>query len=593
MSKHLYALHDYDPVWASQVKATAKTAWVVETLEIGDDPANMSGGNFTDRGSYGLTVIGRLNYSHHGTGTIPVKDRYDEFATRCGNYVRSSKGCTLWHIGNEPNIKGERPDNNIITPADYIRCYKGCRNAIKAVSPDHQVMIATVAPYNDESGWCVDYWQKMIEEMGRQGTTTDGFPLHTYSRGPDPASIRSEQKMGGPYSSYYNGFRAYRDFLAVIPYNLSHLPVYITETDQLDPWADKNSGWVREAYREIDDWNHRDGQKISCLALYRWPHFDQWYIEGKQGVITDFHQTLTGTNYLVPQQSPPSPPSNVSTVTVTAPAGANIRSGPATTYPVIQAMPYGTVLTVTGKSGTVDDLWWRVEEPAGWVSDTVVTQGGTAPSPTPTVPSTSQGWLVTALARVVGIDPLVAQAILAIESGGSGFGPDGRLTIRFEAHLFLGCIKQSAPDKLPQAQMHFRVGDPPWTGQEWDAGNGWQPLHDQGQAEEYAAFTLARNIDESCAYNSISMGASQILGSNAHSLGYASPQAIYAAFSDKERGGEEQVVALFSYLRARGLIPAAAAKDWTSLARGYNGSGAVSTYASLLHQKYLALGGTD
>ncbi len=78
-----------------------------------------------------------------------------------------------------------------------------------------------------------------------------------------------------------------------IPDDMRHLPVYITETDQGDePWRDDNSGWVKAAYGEIDDWNQNNSQKIRSLILYRWPNIDRWYIEGKSGVIEDFQEAL-------------------------------------------------------------------------------------------------------------------------------------------------------------------------------------------------------------------------------------------------------------------------------------------------------------
>ena len=31
---------------------------------------------------------------------------------------------------------------------------------------------------------------------------------------------------------------------------------------------------------------------MRCLALYRWPRYDPWYIEGKDGVVEDFLQAV-------------------------------------------------------------------------------------------------------------------------------------------------------------------------------------------------------------------------------------------------------------------------------------------------------------
>lgn len=606
-SKFLYGMHDFDSMWAALVTGAAKTAWVVETLEIGDNPNDNSGVNFTNRANYGLTVIGRLNYSHHGAGTIPTKERYDEFAIRCGNYVRASQGCTLWIIGNEPNITGERPDNSPITPADYVRCYKMCRDAIKAVSLDHQVMVAPVAPYNDQTGWCIDYWQEMLRELVRQGTETDGFPLHTYSRGPDVSSIRSEQKMDGKYSAYYNGFRAYRDFLAVVPPQMAHLRAYITETDQLDPWADINSGWVKAAYLEIDDWNnHQNGVKINSLCLYRWPKFDQWWIIGKNGVIEDFKKTLSTPGFLVPEGYSTSLPIVVAggpTVTITAPAGANIRSGPGTGYAALGALPQNATVPVTGVSA--DGQWWQVRSPwgTGWVyvplvkisANAVVSMVETVSPPIPATPQKSDRvWLVNTLSRVLGIDPLVAKAVISIESAGNSFGPDGNMIIRFENHVFRDAVAKTRPEKMAEVDAHFKSGSPVWTGHQWRQDSGaWQNQHDGGQAEEWATFNLARKIDESAAMQAISMGAAQILGTNYRAVGYDTPQEMFNAYNDKNTGEFNQIAGFFAYVRAANLVDAIRAKDWRKFAASYNGSGQVDYYANAIATKYAELGGKN
>lgn len=604
-SKFLYGMHDFDSQWAALVKGAAKTAWVVETLEVGDNPNDRGGVDFTNRANYNLSVIGRLNYSHHGEGTIPVPDRYDEFAIRCGNFVRASRGCNLWIVGNEPNISDERPDNNPIKAEEYIRCYKQVRDAIKAVSLDHRVMIAPVAPYNDETGWCVDYWRRMLEELTRQGTETDGFPLHTYSRGPSVGSISSSEKMGGKYSSYYNGFRAYRDFLAAVPMQMAHLRAYITETDQLEPWADVNSGWVMEAYREIDSWNATPGTiKVDALCLYRWPNYDRWGIMGKIGVIQDFQQTLTTTNYLVRPASattllPLASTSSGPTVRITAPAGANIRTGPGTSYTPLGVVVAGSVLPLTGMD--VGQDWYRVKSVwgSGWVyADLVeVSSDDVIPvvfnPPPPVTPSKlDRNWLINSLSRVLGIDPKAALATIAIESAGQSFGPDGNMLIRFENHVFRDEVGKTHPEKLPQVDDHFHYGSPIWTGHQWRQDNGaWQDQHDGGQAEEWATFNLARKIDETAAMKSISMGAAQILGTNYLTVGYFTPQEMFNAYNDKVTGEFNQVTGFFAYVQGANLTMAIRQQDWESFARSYNGVGQVDYYAKAIANKYKELGG--
>jgi hypothetical protein len=105
--------------------------------------------------------------------------------------------------------------------------------------------------------------------------------------------VFSEEKMGS-FPQYYSHFRCYKDFMVAIPLDLRHLPVYITETDQDQPWDDvPGSRWVQNAYKEIDDWNKTPGnQQIRCLILYRWPKGDKWYLEGKWKVVDDWRLAM-------------------------------------------------------------------------------------------------------------------------------------------------------------------------------------------------------------------------------------------------------------------------------------------------------------
>ncbi|MGE5601478.1 MAG: N-acetylmuramoyl-L-alanine amidase, partial [Nitrososphaerales archaeon] len=138
------------------------------------------------------------------------------------------------------------------------------------------------------------YFADLLNAIG--AGNLDGLVLHTYSHGSSPSLITSEEKMADPrFSKYHYHFRAYRDFMAVIPAAMRSLPLYITESNQGDqPWENANTGWVRAAYAEIDAWNRANSQRIRSLLLYRWPQVpgDRWGIEGKAGVIEDFRQAL-------------------------------------------------------------------------------------------------------------------------------------------------------------------------------------------------------------------------------------------------------------------------------------------------------------
>ena len=287
--------------------AKGKPGWIVFTEELGADPNNRTGRDYRPWSDRDLGIIVRLNYGYEPNGTIPHSSRYADFARRCANFVAASQGAHIWIIGNEPNMAAERPGvqrdlstippriinpGEVITPQLYVRCYRLCREAIKQV-PGHeqdQVCIAAVAPWNNETrypgnelGDWVIYFQDILNLLGPD--ECDGIILHTYTHGSDPNLIYSEARMGPPFQHRYYNFYAYRDFMNAIPPSMRHLPVYITETDQIVPWANVNSGWVRNAYAEINWWNQQPGnQQIRLLALYRWPPRDQWEAGGDRGL---------------------------------------------------------------------------------------------------------------------------------------------------------------------------------------------------------------------------------------------------------------------------------------------------------------------
>jgi hypothetical protein len=616
MANHIYGNHDESQDLARLLQQAGKTGWQVKTFGIGDDPADQSGYDFSAIRAMGITPIARLNYSHHGEGTIPLPDRYAAFALRCANFVRASVGCTHWVIGNEPNLAGERPQGTFIRPEQYARCFTQARQAIRLQSnAPHKVIHAAVAPYNVDSGDWILYWETMLREIWLAGGA-DGINIHTYSRGPDPNSIFSEAKMDPPYQEYYNGFRAYKDFLAGVPVEMRHLPAYITETDQLEPWKDANDGWVLNAYKEVNNWNLTPGtQKIHCLCLYRWDKHDQWEFQSKQGVVADFRNTLTVTDYRVlpanggtvhiPQAGTGGGPS----VVVITPAGANLRNGPSTTSGVLGAVPTHTVLRAIGK--TADEQWWQVEsEKWGkvWVSTTVVNeqnvkglpvvqvvvppQPGPAPAP---VGEVNEEWMISTWSRILDLDETVVRAVLAIESGGRAF-ENGRMIIRFENHVFHDKIGQLAPGLLSVYAEHFKYGSPPWTGHyvKLPQRTDWEKQHDGGQAEEWVVFNYARSIHETAAMLSISMGMGQIMGGNYVVVGYPSVQAMFQDYNHPTLGKYNQLAGFFSYaVSKKGMLDALRAKDWNMIARLYNGAGNEAHYAPLLRNKYLELGGKD
>jgi len=184
------------------------------------------------------------------------------------------------------------------------------------------------------------------------------------------------------------------------------------------------------------------------------------------------------------------------------------------------------------------------------------------------------------------INPLALEAIIAVESGHRAFGEDGRLLIRFEAHIFRQYLGN---DGL--WAKHFRHGAKPWEGQQFnpDGQGPWFEIHTGSQQAEYNAFELAKRLNSRAAHMAISMGAPQIMGFNHARIGFDSAQAMYARFS---QSWYAQVIALINFCRGDPpLISALKTLAWRSVARIYNGPGNLDYAAPRYEQAYRKLTG--
>lgn len=196
------------------------------------------------------------------------------------------------------------------------------------------------------------------------------------------------------------------------------------------------------------------------------------------------------------------------------------------------------------------------------------------------------GGVMQMLADKLGIDAGIAAAVVAAESGGRGFGADGRMLIRFENHIFWDQWGKSNPD---QFNALFRFDRPKiWQGHTFRAkpNRPWSNVHDS-QAAEWSALGVAQALNDSAAKKSISMGLPQIMGFNHASIGYDSVEAMFNAFSADERA---QLIGFFDFIQGPHTvsrrITALRDKNFLAFAEQYNGPGQASTYAAIIQGLY-------
>lgn len=164
--------------------------------------------------------------------------------------------------------------------------------------------------------------------------------------------------------------------------------------------------------------------------------------------------------------------------------------------------------------------------------------------------------------------------VLAVETSGCGFLPDGRPKILFERHIF---------HRLTQGR--FDDGE---ISDSKPGGYGALGPH------QYDRLAIALQKDRAAALQSASWGVGQIMGQNYAVAGFSKVESMVAAMSESE---DRQLLAMSSFLVGTKLHLPLQAHDWKSFARGYNGPNyAMNQYDVKLNgefQKYSTAGLPD
>jgi uncharacterized protein YgiM (DUF1202 family) len=196
------------------------------------------------------------------------------------------------------------------------------------------------------------------------------------------------------------------------------------------------------------------------------------------------------------------------------------------------------------------------------------------------------GNLLTVLSQRYNIEPACVIAVLCVESSGDGFRQDNenRMVIRFENHKFWSFWGKQHADVFNR-YFKLNLASKPWLGHKWrpDPAQDWITFHGN-QIREWQVLEFARNLDDTAALKSISMGAPQIMGFNYRQLDYPNVQAMFEDFSKSMR---YQILGLFQFL-SPAMISALRRLDFVSFAGHYNGSGQKQQYGQWINEHYLA-----
>ena len=184
-----------------------------------------------------------------------------------------------------------------------------------------------------------------------------------------------------------------------------------------------------------------------------------------------------------------------------------------------------------------------------------------------------------------GIDVKLLKAIIAVEAGGSGFGLDAVLKIRFEVHLLL--------DDYPGLNRWFKTEAPVYLNHYYkfpSYSTLWREVHTGNQWDEYSALLVAAFQIQNKAFEYASFGKFQICGFHFAKLGFSSALEMFTHMSQGDNN--DTSVGLRFIKSDWNLLSALQQRDIDRFIRGYNGvSGdSVSIYRDRIESALSRLG---
>jgi LysM repeat protein len=171
-------------------------------------------------------------------------------------------------------------------------------------------------------------------------------------------------------------------------------------------------------------------------------------------------------------------------------------------------------------------------------------------------------------AKSLGVDVASIKAVANVESPGSGFLPDGRPKILFEAAQF----GRLTGDRYNSS--HPNISSATWDRSLYVGGAG-----------EYQRLAQAKGLNETAALQAASWGRFQIMGFNYKTAGFGNVQDFVKAM---QQGEGQQLDAFVNFIKADSSMHSALKRhDWAGFAQAYNGPGyAANKYDTKIEAEY-------
>lgn len=182
-----------------------------------------------------------------------------------------------------------------------------------------------------------------------------------------------------------------------------------------------------------------------------------------------------------------------------------------------------------------------------------------------------------------GLEPAALRAVIAVESGGSGFLPDGRCKVLFERHHMWKRLQARGLDPGPLAAARPDLCGTSWKPKLWPYGS---------QAKQWdriaAVIRFGDSVDRQesyakAAYEATSWGLFQLMGFNYEAAGFPNVLAFKQAHEESEA---QQLAAILRWMGGNGLLGRLAKRDWIRFTAAYNGPGQVPVYSARLMAAY-------